>query len=450
MSDRRFTRPRYELWTAYLAAGVLAVALHAVLPAGSTAQDLLYDVIGASAVVVGLIAIRRYRPDPALPWVLLCAGQALFVAGDLMWNYYEFVGEEPFPSLADGLYLAGYPFLAAGLLLLIRRRIAGGDRAGLIDAGILATAVGILSWTFLIQPQLAGSELDPLSLAITLAYPLADLLVIGVAMGFLTTPGARTAAFRLLGTSLVLLLVADEVYALQNLDGTYVVGGPIDSLYLISYLLFGASLAHPSMRELTEPHPVAVTWLGPMRLVATGTASASAVKRAALGCLGLAAILGLALAIATSWWLLAVGAAAILAAWGYTGGPKPYGYLGLGELFVFTFFGLVATVGTTYVAIEGPSPDLRPGMTARGEISVTRPGVVVRVPIRALRWVGERYVVAVRTPGGFERREVTAGASDGTLIEVRSGLEPGEVVAIDPAAVLPPDPEAEGPVASGP
>ena len=96
MSDRRFTRPRYELWTAYLAAGVLAVALHAVLPAGSTAQDLLYDVIGASAVVVGLIAIRRYRPDPALPWVLLCAGQALFVAGDLMWNYYEFVGDHLF------------------------------------------------------------------------------------------------------------------------------------------------------------------------------------------------------------------------------------------------------------------------------------------------------------------------------------------------------------------
>ncbi len=92
--------------------------------------------------------------------------------------------------------------------------------------------------------------------------------------------------------------------------------------------------------------------VGPVRLVASGMASARAVKRAALASLLGAAVVGLGLAIATSWWLLVVGAAAVVAAWGYTGGPRPYGYLGLGELFVFVFFGLVATVGTSYVAIE--------------------------------------------------------------------------------------------------
>ena len=92
--------------------------------------------------------------------------------------------------------------------------------------------------------------------------------------------------------------------------------------------------------------------VGPMRLVATGTASPSAVKRAALVSFGLAAVAGLTLALATSWWLVLVGLAAILAAWGYTGGPRPYGYLGLGEVFVFVFFGLVATAGTTCVAVE--------------------------------------------------------------------------------------------------
>ncbi len=92
--------------------------------------------------------------------------------------------------------------------------------------------------------------------------------------------------------------------------------------------------------------------VGPMRLVASGTASPVSVKRAAFATFGLAGVIGLGLAAATSWWLLAVGAVAIAAAWGYTGGPKPYGYLGLGELFVFVFFGLVATVGTAYLALE--------------------------------------------------------------------------------------------------
>jgi 1,4-dihydroxy-2-naphthoate octaprenyltransferase len=92
--------------------------------------------------------------------------------------------------------------------------------------------------------------------------------------------------------------------------------------------------------------------VGPVRLVASGLQPPGAVKRAAFAAFVVAAVAGLALAAATSWWLLAVGAAAIAAAWFYTGGPRPYGYAGLGEVFVFVFFGLVATVGTTYVAVE--------------------------------------------------------------------------------------------------
>ena len=92
--------------------------------------------------------------------------------------------------------------------------------------------------------------------------------------------------------------------------------------------------------------------VGPVRLVASGLAAPGAVKRAALAAFGVAAVAGLLLASVTSWWLLVVGAAAMLAGWGYTGGPKPYGYLGLGEVFVFVFFGLVATAGTTYVVCQ--------------------------------------------------------------------------------------------------
>jgi 1,4-dihydroxy-2-naphthoate octaprenyltransferase len=92
--------------------------------------------------------------------------------------------------------------------------------------------------------------------------------------------------------------------------------------------------------------------VGPVRLVASGLASAKSVKRAALASFAVAAVAGLALAAAAGWWLIAVGAAAFLAGWFYTGGPRPYGYAGFGELFVFVFFGLVATVGTTFVQLE--------------------------------------------------------------------------------------------------
>ena len=92
--------------------------------------------------------------------------------------------------------------------------------------------------------------------------------------------------------------------------------------------------------------------VGPLRLVASGLVQARSVKVAAFASFGVAAVAGLGLAIATSWWLVLVGLASILAGWFYTGGSNPYGYLGLGEVFVFVFFGLVASVGSTFVQTE--------------------------------------------------------------------------------------------------
>ena len=92
--------------------------------------------------------------------------------------------------------------------------------------------------------------------------------------------------------------------------------------------------------------------VGPARLTASGLAPAASVKSAAFISFGVAALAGLALSAMTNWWLIVVGAISILAAWGYTGGKKPYGYMGLGEIFVFVFFGLVATMGAYYVQVE--------------------------------------------------------------------------------------------------
>ncbi len=108
--------------------------------------------------------------------------------------------------------------------------------------------------------------------------------------------------------------------------------------------------------------------IGPTRLVASGLASARSVKTAAAIAFLLAAILGLLLALQTTLWLVLVGASALLAAWGYTGGKRPYGYSGFGEASVFIFFGLIATIGTFYVQTE----------------TITLKSAIVAVPIGAL------------------------------------------------------------------
>ena len=92
--------------------------------------------------------------------------------------------------------------------------------------------------------------------------------------------------------------------------------------------------------------------VGPVRLVAAGLATPRQVLLAAFSCFFLAGAAGLALAAVTAWWLVAVGAACVAAAWFYTGGPRPYGYHGLGEVFVFAFFGVVAVAGTAYVQMD--------------------------------------------------------------------------------------------------
>ena len=92
--------------------------------------------------------------------------------------------------------------------------------------------------------------------------------------------------------------------------------------------------------------------VGPLRLVGSKAASAGAVKKAAIGCFAVGAVAGLVLAATSAWWLVIVGLVCIAGAWYYTGGSKPYGYCGFGEIAVFVFFGLDAVLGTQFVQAE--------------------------------------------------------------------------------------------------
>ncbi|MDQ3615618.1 MAG: 1,4-dihydroxy-2-naphthoate polyprenyltransferase [Actinomycetota bacterium] len=138
---------------------------------------------------------------------------------------------------------------------------------------------------------------------------------------------------------------------------------------------------------------------GPLRLVGSRMATAGAVRLAAFGCFGVAAVVGLVLALATSWWLVALGLVCILAAWFYTGGKNPYGYHALGEVMVFVFFGLVAVMGTTYVQTESiTGRELLPSACAAVGVGALACAILVANNLRDIptdRAAGKRTLAVV-------------------------------------------------------
>ena len=260
-------------WRIYLAGGMAAVAMYVLLPLEGLWSSLAYDLIGLTSVAAIMVAVRRHQPARPLIWWYFAAGQLLFVIGDVLYAVIDVVlHQSPFPSVADGFYLGGYPVLAVGLLILIRGRISGRDRAGLIDAAIIATGLGLLSWTFLMKPIAADPSLSLPERLISLAYPLGDVLLLVMVARLATSPGARTAAYRLLGVALLLLLGADIGYAVLNLVSSYE-GGLIDAGWLLSYVIWGAAALHPSMRSMSEVAPDQTARFSHWRLALLATTS---------------------------------------------------------------------------------------------------------------------------------------------------------------------------------
>jgi diguanylate cyclase (GGDEF)-like protein len=135
---------------------------------------------------------------------------------------------------------------------------------------IIAAGLGLLSWTFLMRPIAADHSLDLTGLLVSLAYPLADVVLLAMLARLLTSPGARTASFRLLTAAMLALLVADVAYAALTSFSSYE-GGAVDALWILSYAAWGAAALHPSMRTITDTVAVDPTHFTFRRFVLLGT-----------------------------------------------------------------------------------------------------------------------------------------------------------------------------------
>jgi diguanylate cyclase (GGDEF)-like protein/PAS domain S-box-containing protein len=258
---------RGRAWIIYLAAGVLLTAAYLWFPP-LKGNGPLINLLGLSGSVAVAVGIYLHRPKAKAAWMLFILGLFLFFAGDLYtYSYPKLTGAEvEFPSIGDGIYLMVYPALVAGLLLLVRRRNPQGDRAGVIDSLIISVGIALLSWVFLVAPNIHLSGLTTLEKAVSAAYPLGDILLLAAAVRLAVDNGKRAPAFYLLVGSIVSLLAVDSGYTLALLTDAYNHQLSYDVGWIAFYLLWGAAALHPSMRTLEEPALDSRTRLTPLRL----------------------------------------------------------------------------------------------------------------------------------------------------------------------------------------
>ena len=246
--------------------GVVAIGIYFLL--SSNAQSVFYVVIGLCSVAAIWIGTRRHLPPgERLAWHLFAFGLLCQVAGDTIFAVYELQlnREPPNPSIADVFYLGGYPLLALGIFLVLRRLGRQTSRAAILDSIVIFVGVVLFQWVFFIEPYRHMAFGGEGARLVAMAYPVMDvLLLVGLAQ-LLLGPGGRTTAYRLLLLSVGLWVVADEIYGL-NIN-TYQGGDWIDALWLGSYVVWAGAALDPSMARLALPDRRRLPRLTKARLV---------------------------------------------------------------------------------------------------------------------------------------------------------------------------------------
>ncbi len=225
----------------------------------------LIGVSSASAVVFGVI---RNRPRRAAPWLLLALALVSFAAGDTTYNLLTQYGGQtnPFPSIADLFYVVTCIAQVIGMYGLVRAGTANRERSALIDSLVLTSGVGVIYWIVLIAPNVHRQDFGTLQKVISVAYPLADILVLALVARLVVTQH-RTPSVLLLALGTAGLLTADVLYGLSQLHAGWTIGGPVDLGWVILYATWGAAALHPSMATLTQPRTSRPLEMGRTRLV---------------------------------------------------------------------------------------------------------------------------------------------------------------------------------------
>ena len=267
---------RRRAWLLYLGVGALATLAWELSPALRVGP--VFSLIALSSPGAIALGVRLWKPEPRRPWYLFALGQILFLSGDVITHNYERLlhRQLPFPSIGDVFYLAVYPCMIAGILMLVRRRSPGRDRDSLIDSLIVAVGIGTFSWVFLVSPVARDNLVDFVPKAVGMAYPLMDLMMLTVVVRLAVGRGKRAPAFYLMAAAALTLFGTDFVHTYMTVHGIpYDRSGYLEAGWAAFYLLWGASALHPSMRSLSDRAPDRQPALPGVRLGLLAAASLS-------------------------------------------------------------------------------------------------------------------------------------------------------------------------------
>jgi two-component system cell cycle response regulator len=244
-----------------LALGVLAHGVHSATGAGNDAlfADWIYNVLMWGAVALCLARALSVRAERGA-WAAMTVSLALWAAGDLTWTlYYNHLDEAPYPSFADVLYLAYYPFSYVGVVLLLRARLRPVRASLWLDGAVSGLTLAALTTALLFGPILAATEGSPSAVAVTLAYPVGDLLMLCTVGVALTITGWRPGrAWGLVALSLGLTALGDVIYSYMENTGAYVAGSFLDTFWPASVLAMAAAAWQPHRRGAMRADGLAV------------------------------------------------------------------------------------------------------------------------------------------------------------------------------------------------
>ncbi|HEX4978262.1 MAG TPA: EAL domain-containing protein [Nocardioides sp.] len=238
-----------------LATLVAFVLTYPVAPDGAV-REVWYAAVGVLCVAWAYVGLRRHSPARPLPWIHLLTGFGAWALADVvalvertLWSS----GFYPMPS--DALRLLGYVLIGVGFLGMVRARQSR-DLTALLDAAIIATGVAVITMVFVVDPITEDTSLSLAGKLVSAAYPLVDVLLIGLLVRLWTTPEARTVSVELLTAALAVILLADVIWNFAVVTTAPAEPSAFnDVLWLSGYALLAISVWVPSMRDASEPLP---------------------------------------------------------------------------------------------------------------------------------------------------------------------------------------------------